>query len=158
MNYKTILPALAMSVSIAAAQATWDSANVPQPHLAAALALAAQENSWRHPGLVSCYWAEGVSAQDANKEETGRSYEAFDKSFARLGPILETAKVDGYIAAHTNYDDAPFKIEMMRHNPPTLPNPFLVGTARVVLFTKMSRECNLNNADLHRAMPNLKAY
>jgi len=27
-----------------------------------------------------------------------------------------------------------------------------------VLFTKMSRECNLNNADLHRAMPNLKAY
>ena len=46
----------------------------------------------------------------------------------------------------------------MRHNPPTLPNPFLIGTARVVLFTKMSRECNLNNADVHKAMPDLKAY
>jgi metallo-beta-lactamase class B len=333
MSYKTILPlttaALAMSASLAVAQATWDSANVPQPHLAAALALAAQENSWRHPGLVSCYWAEGVSAQDVNKDpggykifdnlyfvgsgkisvyaidtsdgiilidsmntqgevdkyilpnmktvgldpsrlkilimshghadhfgggkylvekyhmraylsevdwdlaekvsrepgynrgmppkrdmvvkdggtiklgdqtlkvyltpghspgsltmvipvkdkgqprllvhfggvenplmlpETGRSYDAFEKSYARLEPILEAAKVDGYIAAHTNYDDAAFKIEVMRHNPATLPNPFLVGTARVVLFTKMSRECNLNNADLHRAMPNLKAY
>jgi hypothetical protein len=55
MNYKTILPftaaVLAMSVGFAAAQATPDSANVPQPHLAAALAVAAQENSWRHPGL-----------------------------------------------------------------------------------------------------------
>jgi hypothetical protein len=79
--------------------------------------------------------------------ETRRSYDAFEKSFARLGPILESAKVDGYIAAHTNYDAAAFKIEVMRHNPATLPNPFLVGTARVVLFTKMSRECNLNNAD-----------
>jgi hypothetical protein len=27
-----------------------------------------------------------------------------------------------------------------------------------VLFTKMSRECNLNNADVHKAMPDLKAY
>jgi len=45
----------------------------------------------------------------------------------------------------------------MRHNPPTLPNPFLIGTARVVLFTKMSRECNLNHADVHKAMPDLKA-
>ena len=68
MNYKTILPfaaaALAMSVGFAAAQATPDSANVPQPHLAAALALAAQENSWRHPGLVSCYlwFAKNASA------------------------------------------------------------------------------------------------
>jgi metallo-beta-lactamase class B len=332
MNTKSILSialVLAISGRIAFAQATWDSANVPQPHLQAALALAAQENSWRHPGLVSCYWEEGVSAQDVNKDpggykvfdnlyfvgngkisvwaidtsagiilfdsmntpaeadkyilpnmravgldparlkilimshghadhfggggylvdkyqmhaylsatdwdlaektanepgynrgkppkrdrtvkdgdaitlgdetlkvyitpghspgslttlipvkdhgqpkllvhfggvenplmlaETGRSYEAFDKSFARLAPILEAARVDGYIAAHTNYDDSPFKIEVMRHNPPTLPNPFLVGTARVVLFTKMSRECNLNNADLHTAMPDRKAY
>lgn len=333
MRCETILPltaaALALSAGLTFAQATYDSANVPQPHLAAARALAAEENSWRHPGLVSCYWTEGVSAQDVNKDpggykifdnlyfvgsgkisvyvietsdglilfdsmntpaevdkyilpnmkavgldptrlkilimshghadhfgggkylvdkyhvraylsesdwdlaekvstapgynrgmppkrdmvvkdgdtitlgeetlkvyvtpghspgslttlipvkdkgqprllvhfggvenplmlpETGRSYDAFDKSFARLAPILEAAKVDGYIAAHTNYDDAAFKIEVIRHNPATLPNPFLVGTTRVLLFTKMSRECNLNNADLHRAMPNLKAY
>jgi len=90
--------------------------------------------------------------------ETGRSYDAFDKSFSRMSTIVEAAKVDGYLTAHSNYDDAPFKIEVMRHNPPTLPNPFLIGTARVVLFTKMSRECNLNNADVHKAMPDLKAY
>jgi hypothetical protein len=90
--------------------------------------------------------------------ETGRSYDAFEKSYARLDPIIEDAKANGYIAAHTNYDGAAFKIEVMRHNPASLPNPFLVGTARVVLFTKMSRACNLNNTDLHRAMPNLKAY
>jgi hypothetical protein len=91
-------------------------------------------------------------------ETTGGNYDAFEKSFARMGQILEAAKVDGYIAAHTNYDDAPFKIEVMRHNPRTLPNPFLIGTDRVVLFTKMSRECNLNNAALHKARPNMKAY
>jgi metallo-beta-lactamase class B len=319
-----------MSTGSAAAQATWDTADVPQPHLKAALELAAQENSWRHPGLVSCYWSEGLSAQDVNKdpggykifdnlyfvgsskisiyaidtsegiilidsmnnvaevdkyilpnmkavgldpsrlkililshghadhfggggylvekfrvraymsaadwdftqkvstapgysrglppkrdlvvtdgdtitlgeesikvyltpghspaplamlipvkdkgqpkllayfggvenplmlpETTGGNYDAFEKSFARMGQILEAAKVDGYIAAHTNYDDAPFKIEVMRHNPRTLPNPFLIGTDRVVLFTKMSRECNLNNAALHKARPNMKAY
>ncbi len=82
-------------------------------------------------------------------ETTGGNYDAFEKSFARMGQILKAARVDGYIAAHTNYDEAPFKIEVMRHNPPTLPNPFLIGTDRVVLFTKMSRECNLNNASLH---------
>lgn len=329
MICRTILPVVALSLGSAFAQATWDSAIVPQPHLAAALALAAQENSWRHPGLVSCYWTEGVSAQDVNKHPggykvfdnlyfvgngkmnvyaidtsdgiilidsmnnqaevdqyilpnmktvgldptrikililthghadhfggskylvdryhmrtylseadwawaekvsqepgysrgmptkrdmiikdgdtiklgdesikayltpghspasttllipvkdkgqpkllalfggvenplmlpaTGRSYDAFDKSMDRLLPILEAAKVDGYLAGHSNYDDAPFKIEVMRHNPPTLPNPFLIGTARVLQFVKMSKECNLNNADLQRAMPNLKAY
>ncbi|MCC6390566.1 MAG: MBL fold metallo-hydrolase [Bryobacterales bacterium] len=334
MNYTNILSAAAaaamtMLAGPAAAQAHPDSMHVAQPHLEAALRLAAQENSWRHPGLVSCYWAEGVSAQDVNKDpggykifdnlyfvgnhklsvyaidtsdgiiltdamnspaevekyvipnlkavgldparlkilimahghadhfggsgylvekyhvraylsaadwdlaektvkapgynrgmparragvlkdgdtitlgeesiriyltpghspgstamlipvkdkgqarllayfggienplmlpETGRSYEAFDQSFSRMSEMVEAAKVDGYLAAHSNYDDAPFKIEVMRHNPPSLPNPFLIGTARVVLFTKMSRECNLNNADVHRAMPKLKAY
>src|SRR5712691_3595846 len=83
MNYKTILrltaAALAMSAGLALAQATHDSANVPQPHLAAALALAAQENSWRHPGLVSCYWAEGVSAQDVNRDPGG--YKIFDNLY-----------------------------------------------------------------------------
>ncbi len=76
MNYRTILPltaaAVAISAGSAAAQATWDTANVPQPHLKAALELAAQENSWRHPGLVSCYWSEGVSAQDVNKDPGGQ--------------------------------------------------------------------------------------
>jgi hypothetical protein len=90
--------------------------------------------------------------------ETGRSYDAFDQSFARMSTIIEAARVDGYLAAHSNYDDAPFKIEVRRHNPPTLPNPFLIGTARVVLFTRISRECNRNNADIHRAMPDLKPY
>jgi hypothetical protein len=42
--------ALAMSDGLAAAQAARDSANVSQPHLAAALALAALENSWHHRG------------------------------------------------------------------------------------------------------------
>jgi hypothetical protein len=67
MNYKNILSlvaavaSMAIAAGSAAAQAHPGSVNVPQPHLKSALALAAQENSWRHPGLVSCYWTEGVS-------------------------------------------------------------------------------------------------
>jgi hypothetical protein len=35
----------------------------------------------------------------------GLSYDAFEKSYSRIGSILKAAKVDSYIAAHTNYDD-----------------------------------------------------
>jgi metallo-beta-lactamase class B len=46
---------LAMSAGLAMGQATFETANIAQPHLAAARALAAQENGWRHPGLSTCY-------------------------------------------------------------------------------------------------------
>src|SRR6516162_6668079 len=75
----TAVIALGLRANSAAAQANPDSANVPQPHLKAALGLAAQENSWRHPGLVSCYWADGVSAQDVNKDPGG--YKIFDNLY-----------------------------------------------------------------------------
>src|SRR5215472_1589991 len=82
MTCKIILLAavLALSGGIAAAQsAAPQAANLSQPHLKAALALAAQENTWRHPGLVSCFWTEGVSAQDVNKDPGG--YKIFDNLY-----------------------------------------------------------------------------
>ena len=44
-----------MSARMATGQATYDTASIPQPHLAAARAIAAEENTWRHPGLATCY-------------------------------------------------------------------------------------------------------
>jgi metallo-beta-lactamase class B len=77
------------------------------------------------------------------------AHATFEKAYERIAPILAAAKVDGFIASHPNYDDAVFKIEVMRSDP-TLPDPFLVGTDRTVLYTKIVRECNLNNADLEK--------
>jgi metallo-beta-lactamase class B len=54
-NTVPLITALAMSVGLARSQATFDTANIPQPHLAAARAIAAEENTWRHPGLATCY-------------------------------------------------------------------------------------------------------
>ena len=42
--------------------------NVPQPHLEAARALAAQQAGWRHPGLVNCYRFGGGSSQSMHKD------------------------------------------------------------------------------------------
>jgi metallo-beta-lactamase class B len=333
MKYRVVFPlaavALVMSAGFSLAQASWDTANIPQPHLEAAMKLALQESSYRHPGLVSCFWALGQASQNVNKNPGGAKifdnlyyvgdgkygiyaidtsegiilidamntqsdvdnviipnmknvgldparlklfilshghpdhfggagylvdkyhlpayctaadwdlidklvkdpkemrnnrglppkrdrvvregdtitlgeesikvyitpghspgamtmlipvkdkgkprllayfagianpmvgtppgdYEGYEKSYARLEPILREAKVDGFICSHPNYDDAVFKIEVMRSNPPTLPHPFLVGTEQTILYTRISRECNLNNADVHRAKPDLK--
>lgn len=53
-------------------QALHDSAGVPQPHLAKARAYAAQEKSWRHPGLGSCYWDDGQPIANMNRDLSGR--------------------------------------------------------------------------------------
>jgi metallo-beta-lactamase class B len=305
----------------ASAQATWDSANIPQPHLAKARQYAAQENSWRHPGLSPCYWDDGAPATDLSRDfpgsrifdsfyyvgngkygvfaldtsdgiilidamnnqqevdqfiipnlknvgldparlkvliishghgdhfggskyiqdkyhvrvymsaadwdfalsRTGRPdqgpparrdltiadgdtitlgnasikvyispghtpgslsmlipvkdrgqpkllayfgginsrgltpemHTAFDKSYLRMINLMKQTRPDGFLAAHPLYDDAIFKTEWMRANP-KYPNAFLVGTANVISFLQEVKECNLNSADLERAMPNRK--
>ncbi|SEJ74078.1 metallo-beta-lactamase class B [Sphingobium sp. AP50] len=93
-------------------------------------------------------YVSGVS----NKNLSPELHAAFDQSYARLIDIAARTKVDGYIAPHASFDDAIYKMEWMRANP-IAPNPFLNGTAETLLFLKEVRECNLNSADLHRAMP-----
>src|SRR5258706_2602624 len=78
MTMKLIKP-IAMLAAIGAAtlagnataQALWDSANIPQPHLAMALNYAAQENSWRHPGVSPCYWNDGQPASNLSRDLPG---------------------------------------------------------------------------------------
>jgi len=69
---------------------------------------------------------------------------AFDHSYQRLEKIVTDARVDGYIPAHPNYDDAVYKIGFMSLNPDR-PNPFLNGAAETVLFLKVVQECNPYN-------------
>ncbi len=316
--------ALTISATSAAAQATADTANIPQPHFVAARALAAQENSWRHPALVTCYPHDGQASQNVNMNppgfkvfdnlyyvgdgkygpyavntsagiilidamnntgdvehvifpnmrnvgldpaqikvliishghgdhyggsqdviqkyhpriymsaadydfavkdyaaklaagnpqhygpppardrivmdggtvtlgnETIKTYitpghtpgslamlipvkdhgspkllayyggvtppatpameDAFTRSFTRMAAVIAQAKPDGFIAAHPNYDDAVFNIQKMRANP-NIPNPFLIGTADIVRYSKIITECNLNNAFLRQKVP-----
>src|SRR4051812_46719856 len=59
--------ALALSAGGAGGQATFDSADVPQPHLAAARAIAAEENTWRRPGLGTCYPDEPAPMENSLK-------------------------------------------------------------------------------------------
>lgn len=46
-------------------------ADVPQPHLEKALAIAARQNSWRHPALITCYPYEGQPSQNVNMNPHG---------------------------------------------------------------------------------------
>jgi metallo-beta-lactamase class B len=89
---------VAATSAIVSAQATWNSANVPQPHLAKARALAAEDNSWRLIGLVTCYPADGQPSQRVNKDPGG--FRVFDNvayvGHGRTGPYaIETS--DGII-------------------------------------------------------------
>ena len=76
----------------------------------------------------------------------------FDRSWGRLVQLAADAKVDGYFSNHPNYDGAIFKIEMLRSHPHN-PNPYLIGTADTVRFIKEVKECNLNNIDIQRKLP-----
>jgi metallo-beta-lactamase class B len=77
---------------------------------------------------------------------------AYDKSFTRMIPIFQAAKVDGLLASHPNYDDAVFKNEWNLSNR-GMGNAFLNGAASTVLFTKIIIECNLVNAQRDAAQP-----
>jgi metallo-beta-lactamase class B len=77
---------------------------------------------------------------------------AFDQSYDRLIGIVKQVKADGYLAAHPLYDDSIFKNEWLHANP-NYPNAYLVGTPNVISFLQEVKECNLNSADLERAMP-----
>jgi metallo-beta-lactamase class B len=67
---------------------------------------------------------------------------AFDNSWGRLGQIVADSKADGFIGNHTRYDDSIYKLELLRARPNN-PNPFLVGTADTIRFTKEIKECAL---------------
>lgn len=58
----------ALLCSPVSAQATRDSANIPQPHLAKARAEAFKDNNWRFPPLIACYPDEGQPAQKIIKD------------------------------------------------------------------------------------------
>jgi metallo-beta-lactamase class B len=49
------------------AQALFDSGHIAQPHLQKAREYAARDNSWRHPGLSSCYWDDGQASQNLHR-------------------------------------------------------------------------------------------
>jgi metallo-beta-lactamase class B len=70
---------LAVMSGTGAAQATWNSGNVPQPHLAKARAIAAEDNSWRLIGLVTCYPNDGQPSQRVNKDPSG--FRVFDNVY-----------------------------------------------------------------------------
>jgi metallo-beta-lactamase class B len=70
---------------------------------------------------------------------------AFDLSYSRLEKIATDAKVDGFMSAHPNYDDAVYKIGFMALNLER-PNPFLNGLAETLLFLKVVQQCNLYNS------------
>ena len=96
-----------MSVGVAA-QATWNSGNIPQPHLAKARAIAAEENSWRLIGLVTCYPADGQPSQRVNKDPGG--FRVFDNvayvGNGQYGPYaIETADGIILIDSMNNPDD-----------------------------------------------------
>jgi metallo-beta-lactamase class B len=71
-QFKTILLAVVSAAALAAtgasAQATRESAGIPQPHLAKAREIALQDNNWRFPGLIACYPDEGQPAQKIIKD------------------------------------------------------------------------------------------
>jgi metallo-beta-lactamase class B len=97
----------AMSGALSA-QATYNSANVPQPHLAKARALAAEDNSWRLIGLVTCYPADGQPSQRVNKDPGG--FRVFDNvayvGDGRDGPYaIETSDGIILIDSMNNPDD-----------------------------------------------------
>ena len=81
MHKSLVLTLLAVAVLVVRvrAQATWNSADVPQPHLAKARAIAAEDNSWRHAGLVTCYPNDGQASQNVNKDPSG--FRVFDNVY-----------------------------------------------------------------------------
>ena len=105
-----------------------------EPHLAKALAIAAEEQSWRHSALLSCYPYEGQAAENAFRDSKG--YKVFDNLYyvgsAKYGPyaidtpdgiILIDAmnnrdEVDKYILANmrnVGLDPARLKVLIISH-------------------------------------------
>jgi metallo-beta-lactamase class B len=60
--------ALAIPAQGSFGQATPETANIPQPHLARARADAFGENGWKFPALITCYPNEGQSAEKVIKD------------------------------------------------------------------------------------------
>lgn len=59
----SVLSTLALLPQASFGQATPETANIPQPHLAKARQEAFKENNWRFPALITCYPDEGQPAQ-----------------------------------------------------------------------------------------------
>ena len=68
MRVILLTAAMSLPAQMGHSQATWETANVPQPHLAAARAEAAKENNWKVPALITCYPREGGPAEQILKD------------------------------------------------------------------------------------------
>ena len=115
-------------------------------HTAASLTMLIPVRDRGQPRLLA--YLGGVT----NREIGAEMHAAFDRSAERQIKLFTEAKVDGLLSAHPNYDDAVYKLEQLSAWPDN-PNPFLIGTANTVLFVKVMKACNLNNAMLEKAMP-----
>jgi metallo-beta-lactamase class B len=74
----------------------------------------------------------------------------YDTSITRWLSILKDEKAEGFIANHIAHDGSATKLWHVR-NDKGQPNAFLVGLPATMRFYDVLRECNLNNADIHRA-------
>lgn len=83
-------------------QATPETANIPQPHLSKARAVAFQENGWKFPALITCYPREGQAAEQVLKDP-GPSKVADNLYFLGLGWVAAWAvnTSDGIILIDT---------------------------------------------------------
>jgi metallo-beta-lactamase class B len=88
-------------------QATPETAKIPQPHLARALADAAAEGGWKHPALITCYPNEGQSAEHVIKDP-GPAKAADNLYFLGNGIVAAWAvdTSDGIILIDTLYNYA----------------------------------------------------
>ena len=112
-------------------------------HTAGAISMLIPVKDHGQPHLIAYFGGAAPGQSDALKA-------AFDRSWGRLGQIVTDSKAEGFISNHTRYDDSVYKLELGRARPNN-PNPFLVGTADTVRFTKEIKECALNSADIARA-------
>jgi metallo-beta-lactamase class B len=76
---------------------------------------------------------------------------AYDGWTQRFQGIASKYHVEGIIGNHPSFDDAAGKLAHMVERP-TRPNPFLIGTLGAIRFLRVLQQCNLNNADIERAV------
>ncbi|MBK9252505.1 MAG: MBL fold metallo-hydrolase [Proteobacteria bacterium] len=73
-------------------QATPASVDIPQPHLAEARRIAAEENTWKHTALITCYPEEGQAAQKVIKDPPASR--AFDNLYFLGNGIVASWALD----------------------------------------------------------------
>lgn len=78
----------------------------------------------------------------------------YDKSITRWLSIVKSANAEGLIANHIAHDGSATKLWHVARDKGQ-PNAFLQGLPATLRFYDVVRECNLNNADVHRVDPKI---